>query len=72
MLESRLLTSSRVSLVRPLLALGVADFDGEGFWVALLDGDGVELADGLADGLADELTDALGVFLITVPLFQTS
>lgn len=68
MLESRLLTSSRVSLVRPLLALGVADFDGEGFWVALLDGDGVELA----DGLADELTDALGVVLMTVPLFQTS
>ena len=68
MLESRLLTSSRVSLVRPLLALGVADFDGEGLWVALLDGDGVELA----DGLADELTDALGVFLMTVPLFQTS
>ena len=67
-LESRLLTSSRVSLVRLLLALGVADFDGEGLWVALLDGDGVELA----DGLADELTDALGVFLMTVPLFQTS
>ena len=75
-LESRLLTSSRVSLVRPLLALGDADFDGDTLCVALWDGVGVALTDGLADALTDALavalTDGLGVVLMTVPLFQIS
>ena len=51
--ESCFFTSSRVSLVKPLimLALGVADFDGEGLCVALWDGLGVALADGLTVAL---------------------
>ena len=63
-LELRLLTSSRVSLVRPLLAVGVADFDDETLCVGLCEGVGVALADGL--------TDALGVVFMTAPLFQMS
>ena len=72
-LESCFLTSSKVSFVRAVVALGVADFDGEGLWVALRDGVGVALADGLADALTDALavalTDGLGD---GVPFFQIS
>lgn len=51
--ESCFFTSSRVSLVKPLitLALGVADFDGEGLCVALWVGLGVALADALGVAL---------------------
>ena len=51
--ESCFFTSSRVSLVRPLitLALGVADFDGDELCVALWDGLGVALADGFTVAL---------------------
>ena len=51
-----------------MVALGVADLDGEGLCVAIWDG--VDVA--LADGLAVALTDGLGVVLMTVPLFQMS
>ena len=67
-LESCFITSSKVSFVRAVVALGVADLDGEGLCVAILDGVGVALA----DGLTDALTDGLGVVLMTVPLFQIS
>jgi hypothetical protein len=67
-LESCFLTSSKVSFVRAVVALGVADLDGEGLWVALRDGVGVALT----DALAVALTDGLGVVFVTVPFFQIS
>lgn len=60
------MTSSRVSLVSPLitLALGEADFDGVGVAEAL----------GIAVGIGDVVDFGVGVAiaLTTVPLFQTS
>ena len=50
-LEACFLTSSRVSFVRAVVALGVALFVGEGLCVALWDGVGVALADGLTVAL---------------------
>ena len=60
--ESCFLTSSKVSLVSPLitLALGEADFDGEGD------------ADELEDSLGVALLLGVGVAFTAVPLFQTS
>lgn len=85
-LEACFLTSSRVSFVRVVVVLGVADLDGEELCVALWDGDGVALADGLTvalwDGVGVALTDALGVALtdalgvgvalVTITFFQIS
>lgn len=60
--ESCFLTSSKVSLVSPLitLALGEADFDGKGD------------ADELEDSLDVALLLGVGVAFTAVPLFQTS
>lgn len=63
-LDACFITSSSVSLVNPLLglALGVADFEGEGVAETLGAWLGVALLVGVG----------VGVLLTTVPLFQTS